>query len=329
VVRRQLYYSNYMQRLTYRHYEKILAKEQFLNQSTFIADHLNGFEKDLTNKIFNVLSETGNKYRIYTQYIIDKNLQQKYQDLCINFSPDDQNLINLKHFNTYNTHPPINFKNFLCSFNGSDRVSRKLLVAILEKFGYFTNNYCSKNFSYSTDILDGHLQDYVGDRNRFYRKFFIEEHSENFFQSIISFGHVRFEHAKNIYNLEHKLTQSFLHIVSETLATSYVPFVTEKFLYSIVTRGLFLAYAQPGWHAHVEKYYGFKRYTKLFDYKFDVIENPVERLVELMSMIAKFSKLSTDDWKDLYNMELDIIEFNYDHYFGGNYLKHLKNFEHN
>jgi hypothetical protein len=111
------------------------------------------------------------------------------------------------------------------------------------------------------------------------------------------------------------------------MAASYYPFVTEKFLYSVVTRGLFLSYAQPGWHAHLEKYYGFKPYTKLFDYRFDTIENPVERLVELMTMISKFSVLSSDDWKDLYLLEQDSIEYNYNHYFSGDYLNCLKQYE--
>ena len=145
-----------------------------------------------------------------------------------------------------------------------------------------------------------------------------------FFQSVNSFGHVQYNHKQNIYNLESKLTQSFLHIVSETMATSYYPFVTEKFLYSIVTRGLFLAYAQPGWHSHLEKYFGFRRYTKLFDYHFDTIKNPIKRLVELMSMISKFSNLSIADWHDLYLIEQDTIEYNYEHYFSGNYLKILE-----
>ena len=111
------------------------------------------------------------------------------------------------------------------------------------------------------------------------------------------------------------------------MATSYQPFVTEKFLYSIVTRGLFLSYAQPGWHAHIEKYYGFKLYTKLFDYKFDSITNPVERLVELMTMVGKFSHLTPHEWHDLYLLEQDNIEFNYDHYFSKNYLNELKKYE--
>jgi hypothetical protein len=96
----------------------------------------------------------------------------------------------------------------------------------------------------------------------------------------------------------------------------------------VVTRGLFLAYAQPGWHDQVEKHYGFKRYTKLFDYHFDSIQNPVERLVELMTMISKFSVLSKSDWHDLHLIEQDTIEYNHYHYSSGNYLKMLEKNEH-
>jgi hypothetical protein len=148
--------------------------------------------------------------------------------------------------------------------------------------------------------------------------------NEDFAQAINSFGHVQYRHDKNIYNLENRLTESFLHIVSETMPTSYYPYVTEKLLYSVVTRGLFLAYAQPRWHDHVEKYYGFKRYTKLFDYRFDTIQNPVERLVELLTMVSKFGKLSIADWHDLYLLEIDTIEYNYNHYFSGDVIKTLR-----
>jgi hypothetical protein len=40
-------------------------------------------------------------------------------------------------------------------------------------------------------------------------------------------------------------------------------------------------------------------------------------------MISKFSVLSKDDWQDLYEIEKDAVEYNYDHYFGGDYLKCL------
>lgn len=292
-----------------------------------VQDHLGGFSQDGFNTILDHLNKiaVAQKKMLTVAYheILNDTVKVQYPNLEIKFDPDFQNQCNLKSFHEYNIHPDLNFKNFVCSFNGSEHVSRKLLVAILEKFGYFTTKYCSKNFVFTRDKLDGHLQDYVVDRAQFYRKFFIADDSDAFFNTVNSFGHVRFEHANNIYNLENRLTESFLHIVSETMATSYVPFVTEKFLYSIVTRGLFLAYAQPGWHAHVEKYYGFKRYTKLFDYKFDTIQNPVERLVELVTMISKFSRLSKSDWHDLYLLEQGTIEYNYNHYFSQDYLKSL------
>lgn len=293
------------------------------DEPLILIDHLGGFDANFKNQLLDVFLKNNCKNQIYTQYQIDFLKLSHYNTLNIKNYAELQNRINLKHFVNYTIHPTLNYKNFICSFNGSSHVSRKLLVSILSKFGYFTNNYCSKNFSYTINILDGHINDYVNTHD-FYRKFFINEYSEEFFQSINSFGHVRLDHNKNIYNLEYKLTESFLHIVSETMATSYYPFVTEKLLYSVVTRGLFLAYAQPGWHSHLEKYYGFKRYTKLFDYRFDDIQNPIERLVELITMISKFSCLSPAEWTDLYEIEQDTIEYNYDHYFSRGYLKKLK-----
>lgn len=300
-------------------------KPRVYNNGIAIPDHLGGFDCNYYSSVLADIVMYADELKIKniaTEYIFDDKIKKQYPDITFSY---DQSLfggINWQTLTKYNIHPEINFKNFICSFNGSPHVSRKFLVAILKKFGWFNPLYCSKNFSYTSDILDGHIHDYVKDQHTFYNKFFLENTGETFGQIINSFGHVRFNHAKNIYNLENKLTESFLHIVSETMATSYVPFHTEKFLYSVITRGLFLAYAQPGWHAHLEKYYGFKRYTKLFDYRFDAIQNPVERLVELMTMISKFSILSTDNWRDLYEMEIDTIEFNYNHYFSGDYIKH-------
>ena len=295
-----------------------------LTSSLSIIDHMWGFNIDLTCVLLDTLTAKNYVKKIYTQYITS-DFKHNYPTLDISFSADLQNNINLKHFAKYNIHPRNDFNNFICSFNGSEHVSRKLLVAALHKFNYFNPKVCSKNMQFTTGVLSGHIKYYVGSDSDFYDKFFSQD--TEFLNTLFSFGHVRFDHKKNIYNLEQKLTQSFLHIVSETMATSYVPFVTEKFLYSIVTRGLFLSYAQPGWHTHIEKYYGFKLYRKLFDYKFDSIANPVERLIELMSMISKFSMLSTDDWRDLYLLEQETIEYNYNHYFSGDYLTCLEKYE--
>jgi hypothetical protein len=303
-----------------------------LDAQVLTGDHLDGFSEDLSNIHFARLNEyagkTGKRFNIGCSHVYDQSIQEKYPNLDIRV---DINLIRYHpgaawtRLVGYTEHPPVDFKNFICSFNGSPHVSRKLLVSALHKFGYYHPDYCSKNFSFTVDDIDGHISDYqVNDA--FYRKFFVGENSELFFQTINSFGHNRYKHGENVKHLESRLTQSFLHIASETMATSYYPFVSEKHLFSVVTRGLFLTYGQPGWHRHVETYYGFKPYTKLFDYRFDQISNPIERLIELLTMVSKFSRLSISDWHDLYQLESDTIEYNYDWYFSGKYLDRLGEF---
>lgn len=304
--------------------------ERDIPASVWLVDHLGGFDGTGFNALLAKLDTKARQQHktcniIYHQ-ILDSAITSKYPNLKIQFSSEFQQEQNFLHFKNYNIHPDLMVKNFVCCFNGSPHVSRKLLASIIKQFGWWNENYCSKNFTCSGNNLVGHIKDYIGDdRTRFYSKFFSVD--EKFLHHANGFGHVRFAHAKNILNLERKITESFLEIVSETMATSYQPFVTEKFLYSVVTRGLFVAYAQPGWHEHLERYYGFRRYTRIFDYRFDTVQNPVERLVELMSMISKFSVLSSDDWRDLYEMESDNIEYNYDHYFSKAYLKNLEPYD--
>lgn len=294
-----------------------------------LGDHLGGFDQAMNNELLTSLNkfadDNGKFYTIITDQIYSQNICKLYPRLRFQFDIEIFSKYQFHQFHDYKRHPELSHSNFLCSFNGSPHVSRKFLVAALNRWGWFNEKTCSKNFSFTVDNLDGHVIDYLSpQQHRLYRKFFIGKHNEDFFSEIYSFGYHAYDHSTNIYNLQHILTSSFLHVVSETMATSYYPFVTEKFLYSIVTRGLFLAYAQPGWHDYLERHFGFRKYSRIFDYRFDNIENPIDRLVELMSIIAKFSVLSSDDWRDLYEMEHDTIEYNYDHYFSKAYLNHVK-----
>jgi hypothetical protein len=295
--------------------------KQLSSNSWHLRDHGGGFDHELENNLIRSIGQ--DNARLMTEYVVDDQLRQQYPNLKFEFDFEMKQTV-LSHFNNYNIHPALEPDTFICSFNGNDHVSRKLLTASLHRWGWFNNETTSKNFKFDLDILDGHLHDYVGNNTRYYRKFFVDSTSQDFFHHTNSFGHVQYDHAQNIYKLEKKITQSFVHLVSETMATSYYPFVTEKFVYSVVTRGLFLAYAQPGWHDHLEKYFGFRKFDRIFSYEFDSIQNPVERLVSLMSMLSKFSILDSDDWRDLYEMEIDTIEHNYDHYFSGSWIKQLR-----
>jgi hypothetical protein len=289
-----------------------------------LQDHLGGFDQTLKSPVLDRLAmqSADRVITVKTEYIFDHSIKSNYPNFNFVFSIPLHNQI-LDHFKDYTIHPDLTFKNFLCSFNGTDHVSRKLLVAALQKFKLFDPRYSSKNFTITKDIISGHVRDYAGVKEEFYNKFFITE-DDRFYNAIYSFGHDRYNHRKNIYTLEKQLTSSFVHLVSDTMATSYYPFYGEKFLYSVVTRGLFVAFAHPNWHQHLERYYGFKKYNNIFNYNFDAILNPIERLIELITTVLKFSKLSPSDWRDLYLLEKENIEYNYDHYFSNGYLKQLE-----
>lgn len=285
-----------------------------------LVDHIGAFDENIESW---VLNELNREYagQVCCEYIFDQTIKEKYPNLNLNFSLDmwiKNNFID--QFEDYRIHPVRNLRNFLCTFNGGRHVSRKLLTAITKKFKWFKQGYATKNFVFELDEIAGHVKDFVGTNERFYNKFFNID--EQFANQIYSLDYTRFNHAHNVKVLSKPIVESFVHIVSETMATSYYPFVTEKFLYSVTNRGLFLAYAQPGWHKHLEKNFGFKPF-KIFDYNFDSIMNPITRLVELFSTLSKFSVLSYDDWNDLYLLEHDTIEFNYDHFYSGNYKKYL------
>jgi hypothetical protein len=312
-----------MQEIKHYNYDQVIDSPETIQSTVELVDHLCGFESDLSNPILDSLQKYADQvdqnYTVILTNPIMPAVQAHYPRLLIKYHmPEDM----FDSFETYNIHPEISYKNFICSFNGSPHVGRKLLVSILHKFGYFNSNYCSKNFVFSEEILNGHIRNYTGDQESFYSKFFAT--TEDFLQTVYSFGHLQYDHKTNIQNLESKITESFIHLVSETVSTGYHPFVTEKFLYSVVTRGLFICNAQPGYHDYLEKYFGFKKYNSIFDYSFDQIQNPVERVVALMSMLSKFSYLTPAEWHDLRLLEQDTIEYNYNHYYSGQYLKHLQ-----
>lgn len=314
--------------ITEQDLQNLLALPQ-LPTDIDLQDHLDGFDRNYRNKFFDSIHDraVADNVKIVLRYtnFLPARVHAQYPNFDIKFWLNPFHKVNLAEFVDYPSRCPAGYENFICSFNGVGHTSRQLLTAGLAQRGLFNPASCSKNFEFTTNMLDGHLQHLAGDKERLLRKFFIYRDCEDFFQTTYSFGHNRFQHAVNLRKLESILTTSFLNVISESVATSYVPFVTEKFLYSIVTRGLFVAYAQPFWHRDLERYYGIKPYRRIFNYTFDSIENPIERLVELISMIAKFEKLSVADWTDLYDIERETIEYNYDHHRSGNFFKMLEN----
>lgn len=267
-------------------------------------DHLGGFDSNFKNTYLENLAPGV----IHTEYHLSDAIKALYPHLTIKF--DSQLTAEHNFFSKFvgcAVPPEKSFANFLCCFNRSGHMSRQWLCHQLHVLNWFNPEYCSKNFVMHAETTDSSTQ--------------------KFCQTIVTFGDEDRpqDHQYNRQVLDHKIQQSFLHLVSETVGESFVPFVTEKILYPIVNKTLWVTYAQPGYHAAVQKLLGFKTH-RCFDFSFDQITDPMERLTALTDMLAPFSAMAPAEWQDIYQQEADILEFNFEHCRSGNFIKHLHQF---
>lgn len=315
----------------YKNYQKMKEIAETYDKINLI-DHLNGIEKSGKNQILRLIdtisSQKSKKITVYAAASYYKFCGHDIQSLYPNLNFIDNFMLQTYRYVSplfnFNMHSPIDIKNFLISLNGSPHISRKLLVSALYKMNMFNPKYSTKNFKYTQDELDGHIQELCEDSESFYTIFF--SYSDIFFNnSIYTDNYTRYEHEKNIKYLSQKFSESFVHLVSETMATNDAC-ISEKSFYSIVNRGLFVIYGGVNTNKFMSAAFGFKPYNNIFDYSFDAIENPLDRLIALLTMLKKFSDLSLDDWNNLYLLEQDNIEYNYENFFNRNFIKNYYNF---
>lgn len=292
-----------------------------------LNDHALGFDENFKNSFLDTIH---NPAKVMIEYSPTPELIESYPHLDFIFNYDYKISV-FDQLKDYKIHPDVQIKNLVCCFNGTYHINRVLATAVLHKHRLFDPSYSTKNFAYTADTVINYLQHYVGSQSNFYNKLFVDDNTDfysNLYQTDtgdFNAGVTRLDHTCNIYNMEKRVTSSFVNLVTETAGESYLPFVTEKFLYSVLTRGIWIAFAQPGYHDHLNSVYGFKMYNNIFDYSFDKIQNPVNRLVEIIKQLTLFSNLSDSDLQDLRHLESETIEFNYDHYHSGIYKKVLQN----
>lgn len=314
-------------------YSEILESDGPLPEEIILNDHINGFDSNYCSTVLDQAQQraSNNDQLVVVQYVHPLEsrdrllIQNNYPNLDIkwnwNLAKSRSPIANPDIMKEQTIHPPQTFDSFLCSFNGTPHVGRMLLVSMIYKMGWYDPEFVSKNFLFTNTEVENHIHD-LSDNPVVHTRL-IGQVAETFAQSINSFDYSRMAHAHNRSVLSQRVAGAFVHLVSETMATSRVPFYTEKFFHSIVNRGLFVCYAQPGYHRSLETIFGFRLYKKLFDYDFDLIVNPVSRLIRMAEMLGKFNGLSSLDWHDLYQLEIDTIEYNHDHFYSRKYLDNL------
>ena len=286
-----------------------------------ITDSMYGFRADYTNELLDRFD--GKEATIWTQWRFDDRVKDNYPNLNLKYEGPGGWFFRLLDYKTTDWNK--SFDNFISTFNGSAGTGRNLLVAYLHKSKWFDPTYSSKNFTFTLDELDGNLQLYLnGDEERFYRKFFISDNADEFYQTPYAFDYTSALHHeatnRNMQILLPKMNASCIQIVGESYSTTYHSWVTEKFLFPVIAKSIWIAHGQPGWYRELADW-GFKRFDRIFDYSFDEIQHPVKRVVAMLSMLSKFSNLSKADWHDIYESERETIEFNYDHYYSKDFMK--------
>lgn len=291
-----------------------------LDSNTYLLDdHLGGFDKDYNNI---VLDHFAPGSTCYTEYIFPDCVKEKYPHLNLKFSAylalhGNHVYIVGREASRLNV-PEKQFKNFLCSFNRADQIGRHWLVAALNHRGWFNPEYSSKHFALNQhSIRTCNIVPHINVKDLvFYDQ--IIQHDWN--------GDSR-AHNSHMQILAPKIQDNFVTLVSETFAAeTSIPFWTEKFMYPIANKTLWVAFAAPGYHKFLEKYLGFKKHS-CFDYSFDNIEDHAERLHALLDMLQPFSTMSVAEWQEIYKAEKDIIAYNHQWLCKHHAFEHLIKFD--
>ena len=309
-------------------------------RTIWLIDHFGGFDSDYNNWLLDTF-DPGTT--ILSEYLLPEHVKSKYSDLNILFHANL--MIYCNHFgkfvfyaanNTLDHKLQLDRTNFLSSFNMSYYPERQQLVAWLHELGWFNDNFCSKYFAIDQDTVDvkSLYSKYIGydydclsktiARNYFYCK--IVQFDNNVQTPLDQQLATVADYLNNLTTLAKKNKKSFVNLVSETHPGHYVPFPTEKFLYPVVHKTLWVAHAQPGYHKFLNDFMGFRMY-QCFDYEFDQELNSVDRIGKITQMLKKFSTMTQDEWHSIYEQEKDTIEFNFEHVASGKFIKHLQQFD--
>lgn len=115
---------------------------------------------------------------------------------------------------------------------------------------------------------------------------------------------------------ELEFNQSALwHIVSETVFYYDKLHLTEKIFKPIVSKRPFILVAAPGNLAYLKKY-GFRTFDQWIDESYDDEKDHQRRLEKITVEIEKLCKLSPADLKKMHLEMREILEFNFNHFYG-------------
>jgi hypothetical protein len=111
------------------------------------------------------------------------------------------------------------------------------------------------------------------------------------------------------------LTQALWHIVTETVYFFPKLHLTEKVFKPIIAQRPFILVAAPGNLAYL-KSYGFRTFDRWIDESYDQEQDNYIRIEKITAEIERLCALSMEELKIMHQEMQEILEYNYNHFYG-------------
>lgn len=207
---------------------------------------------------------------------------------------------------------------------GNSRVYRSIFIAELSKrklldFGHISySKVCPVHGHYKNNILQAHESNLI---------------TSTYADSIINELNTldtefKIDHKDRIEILNDSMTlgpikeiiESFVYVVTETCFWETKKHLTEKIFKPIVAKQPFILLGCAYNLAYLKEY-GFKTFDKWWDESYDNIEDPIDRLQAVVSVLEKICQL---DNESLHNLLLDmqsVLDHNYNLFYSENFIQ--------
>ena len=121
-------------------------------------------------------------------------------------------------------------------------------------------------------------------------------------------------------DIPRQVTNSFWHIVTETVFYYNKLHLTEKIFKPIVMKQPFMLLAGPGNLEYLQSY-GFKTFNGIIDESYDKKVNPDDRIESVVDQLNWYCNLTSLEKLDIMKRVEPIVEYNFHHFYGE--FKHI------
>jgi len=218
------------------------------------------------------------------------------------------------------------YKHDFITFNriiNNDRSYRIYFVSLLKELGLLDQNLVSFGV---TDNLFDDWRDEVADPNTKlseHARQYAESHLVNIDKLIIDQAELPGSASANIPrtiegwwpNNDQPNTDTFWHIVTETVFYYDKLHLTEKIFKPIVSKQPFMLLAAPGNLAYL-KSYGFKTFDSVIDETYDTIQDNDRRTEAVVEQLHWYCNLTPGEKTDIIKQLEPIIDYNFHHFYG-------------